>query len=69
MGHGNSLSATEQDGHDEGMRETDFDTVDEAIPSTLQDSEVVAVCWVGNYVLDAGHSRVSNKGERPENGS
>jgi len=31
----NSLSTTEQDGHDQGMGETDLDTVDEAIPSTL----------------------------------
>jgi len=31
----NSLSATEQNGHDQRMRETDLDTVDEAIPSTL----------------------------------
>jgi len=31
----NSLSTTEQDGHDQGMRETDLDTIDEAIPCTL----------------------------------
>lgn len=39
------------------MRETNLDTVDEAIPSTLQDSEVVVVSRVGDYVLDAGHRR------------
>ena len=40
------------------MRETDLDAIDEAVPSTLQDSEVVVVGWVGDYVLDAGHRRV-----------
>lgn len=55
---GNSLPTTEQNGHDQGMRETNLDTVDEAIPSTLQNSEVVMVGWVGDYVLDAGHRRV-----------
>ena len=54
----NSLPTTEQNGHDQGVRETDLDTVDEAIPSTLQNSEVVMVSWVGEYVLDAAHRRV-----------
>jgi len=53
-----SLSTTEQNGHDQRMRETDLDTIDETIPSTLQHSEVVVVSWVGDYVLDAGHRRV-----------
>ena len=53
-----SLSATKQNGHDQRMRETDFDTIDKTIPSTLQHSEVVAVSWVRDYVLDAGHRRV-----------
>lgn len=56
-----SLSTTEQDGHDQGMRETNLDTIDEAIPSTLQDSEVVVVDWVGDYVLDAVHRRVQER--------
>ena len=43
------------------MRETDLDTVDEAIPSTLQDSEVVVVSWVGDYLLYAGHRRVQQR--------
>jgi len=46
------------------MRETDLDAVDEAIPSTLQYSEVVAVRWVGEYVLDAGHRRVEERAGR-----
>lgn len=56
-----SLSTTEQNGHDQRMRETDLDAVDEAIPSTLQDSEVVVVSWVGDYVLYAGHRRVQQR--------
>ena len=43
------------------MRETDLDTIDEAIPSTLQDSEIVVVSWVGDYVLDARHRRVQQR--------
>lgn len=54
----NSLPTTKQNCHDQGMRETDLDTIDEAVPSTLQNSEVVMVSWVRDYVLDAGHRRV-----------
>ena len=54
----NSLSTAEQNGHDQGMRKTNLDTVDEAIPSTLQDSEVVVVSRVGDDILEAGHRRV-----------
>ena len=43
------------------MGETDLDTIDEAIPSTLQYSEVVVVSWVGDYVLYAGHRRVQQR--------
>lgn len=38
---GYSLSSSEQDGHDQCMRETDFDAIDESISCTLENSKVV----------------------------
>ena len=43
------------------MRETDLDTIDEPVPSTLEDSEVVVVGWVGEYMLNAGHRRAEER--------
>lgn len=45
------VPTAKENGHDECMWKSYFDTVDETIASTLKDREVVMVGGVGDYIV------------------
>lgn len=47
-----SLSPPEQDRHDEGMGESNFDSVHESVSSAFQDGQVVMIDWVGDDLVN-----------------
>jgi hypothetical protein len=37
------------------MRKSDFDAIDQAIPSTLEDGQIIMICRIGDEILNARH--------------
>jgi hypothetical protein len=51
------LSMPEQQGHDQGVRKSDFDTIDKTISSALQNSQVIMTGRIIDEVLNGGQQR------------
>lgn len=47
-----ALSTSEQNGHHQGMGESNFDSIHKSITGTFQNSQIIMICWVGNDLVN-----------------
>lgn len=47
-----ALSTTEENAHDESMRESDLDAIDQPISGPFKDGKIVMILWVFDYRID-----------------